>query len=310
MRPILISDPYGRPVTSIRVSVTQKCNLHCFYCHREGEDNDRCNSTETTLKEIGRIIGVAASFGVGKVKLTGGEPLMRSDILEIVETVSSLNGISEVSMTTNGTFLNDLAESLKKAGLARVNVSLDTLNPRTYKTITGANELEKAVLGIKKAVEADLNPVKVNMVLLKGINDHEVWNMIESARKNNTVLQLIELESAREDEFYRKYHSDITGIEDELKEKAEKVIVRSMHHRRKYSLPGKAEVEVVRPMHNTEFCRYCNRTRITSDGKFKPCLFRSDNLVDFLTPMRNGASTEDLNRLFIESVKKRKPYFR
>ena len=305
----MISDPYGRPVTSIRVSVTQKCNLQCFYCHREGEDSDKCNSTEMTLKEIGRIVGVAASFGAGKVKLTGGEPLMRSDILEIVDEVSSLNGISEVSMTTNGTFLNDLAESLKKAGLARVNVSLDTLNPRTYRTIAGTDELEKAVLGIKKAVEVDLNPVKVNMVLLKGINDHEVWNMIEFAAKNNAVLQLIELESAREDKSYRKYHSDITGIEDELKEKAEKVIVRSMHHRRKYSLPGKAEVEVVRPMHNTEFCRYCSRTRITSDGKFKPCLFRSDNLVDFLTPMRNGASTEDLNRLFIESVRKRKPYF-
>ena len=262
-----------------------------------------------TPKEIERIIGVAASFGVGKVKLTGGEPLMRRDILEIVEGIGSIEGVSEVSMTTNGTCLHDLAESLKEAGLARVNVSFDTLNPRTYQTVTGVDALKRVVSSIRKAVEVNLDPVKVNMVLLKGINDHEVWSMVEFARRNNVVLQLIELESAREDDFYRKHHFDITEIEDELKKKAEKVTIRRMHHRRKYSLPGKAEVEIVRPMHNTEFCRYCNRMRITSDGKFKPCLFRSDNLIDFLTPMRNGASTEYLNRLFVESVKKRKPYF-
>ena len=262
-----------------------------------------------TSEELERIIGITASFGVGKVKLTGGEPLLRNDILEIVEGVGSLKGISEVSMTTNGTFLLDLAEAFKEAGLSRINISLDTLNPETYQTITGVDALKRVVSGIRKAVEVGLNPVKVNMVLLKGVNDHEVWSMIEFAKRNNTVLQLIELESAREDEFYIKHHSDITGIEDELRKKAKKVTIRRMHHRRKYSLHGSTEVEIVRPMHNTEFCRYCNRMRITSDGKFKPCLFRSDNLVDFLNPMRNGASTRDVTRLFVESVKKRRPYF-
>jgi len=262
-----------------------------------------------TSEEIERIIGITASFGVGKVKLTGSEPLLRNDILEIVEGIGSLKGISEVSMTTNGTFLLDLAEPLKEAGLSRINVSLDTLNPGTYQTITNVDALKRVVSGIRKAVEVGLNPVKVNMVLLKGVNDHEVWSMIEFAKRNKTVLQLIELESAREDEFYKKHHFDITEIEDELRKRAKKVTIRRMHHRRKYSLPGSTEVEVVRPMHNTEFCRYCNRMRITSDGKYKPCLFKSDNLVDFLNPMRNGASKQDLSRLFVESVKKRKPYF-
>ena len=120
---------------------------------------------------------------------------------------------------------------------------------------------------------------------------------------------MIELESAREDGFYRKYHLDMTQIEEKLEKKAEKVTIRNMHHRRKYLLPSKVEVEIVKPMHNTEFCRYCNRIRVTSDGKFKPCLFRYNNLVDFLGPMRNGASTEQLKKLFIEAIKRRKPYF-
>lgn len=170
----MVVDPYGRPVTSIRVSVTQKCNLHCFYCHREGEDFNKYNHAEMTPEEIEEIISAVASFGIGKVKLTGGEPLMRSDILEIVERISSIHGVSEVSMTTNGTFLNDLAKPLKEAGLARVNVSLDALNPKIYEMITGVDPFEKVSSGIKRAVEANLKPVKVNTVLLKGINDNEV----------------------------------------------------------------------------------------------------------------------------------------
>ena len=305
----MIIDPYGRPVTSIRVSVTQKCNLNCFYCHHEGEDDASSRSGEMSPDEIERILTVVSSFGIGRVKLTGGEPLMRSDILEIVEKISGIPGISEVSMTTNGVFLNDLAKPLKDAGLGRVNVSLDTLDAETYRMITGVDALEKVISGIHSAVEAGLNPVKINMVLLKDVNDDEVWRMIDFAERSNTILQLIELESANENGFYKKYHRDMVSIEKELKSKAKKIIIRSMHHRRKYLLQSKVEVEVVKPMHNTEFCRYCNRIRVTSDGKFKPCLFRSDNLIDFLGPMRNGASIEDLKRLFIEAVKRRKPYF-
>lgn len=305
----MIIDPYGRPVTSIRVSVTQKCNLNCFYCHHEGEDDASSRSGEMSPDEIERILTVVSSFGIGRVKLTGGEPLMRSDILEIVKKISGIPGISEVSMTTNGVFLNDLAKPLKDAGLGRVNVSLDTLDAETYRMITGVDALEKVISGIHSAVEAGLNPVKINMVLLKDVNDDEVWRMIDFAERSNAILQLIELESANENRFYKKYHRDMVSIEKELKSKAKKIIIRSMHHRRKYLLQSKVEVEIVKPMHNTEFCRYCNRIRVTSDGKFKPCLFRSDNLIDFLRPMRNGASIEDLKRLFIEAVKRRKPYF-
>jgi cyclic pyranopterin phosphate synthase len=303
----MIKDPYGRTVTSVRISVTQRCNLRCFYCHHEGEGSDE--PIEMAPGEIQRIVGVAASFGVTKVKLTGGEPLLRSDILGIVRGIKIVPGISDVSMTTNGTLLSNLAKSLRETGLTRINVSLDTLEPETYRFITGTNALERVVPGIKDALKAGLSPVKVNMVVLKGVNDDQIWNMIDFAKKNDAILQLIELESAVEDDLYRRYHSDLAQIEKELKRKAEKIRVRRMHHRRKYLLPRGVEVEVVRPMHNTEFCKHCNRIRVTSNGRFKPCLFRSDNLVDFLDPMRNGASDEALRELFVEAVKRREPFF-
>jgi len=212
-------------------------------------------------------------------------------------------------MTTNGTLLSKLAKSLKDSGLSRINVSLDTLESETYKLITGTNGIKIIVQGIKKAIKSGLSPVKVNMVLLRGINDSQIWNMIEFAKENDLILQLIELESALEDEFYKKYHTDLLRIENDLEREAEKIIVRRMHHRKKYFLHGGGEVEVVKPMHNTEFCRKCNRIRITSDGRFKPCLFRSDNLIDFLSLMRNQASDETLKELFVNAVKRRKPYF-
>jgi cyclic pyranopterin phosphate synthase len=303
----MIKDIYGRVVTSVRISVIQSCNLRCFYCHHEGEGSSR--HIEMTPEEIQRIARVAASFGVSKVKLTGGEPLLRGDILEIVRGIKSVPRISEVSMTTNGTLLTNLANSLKESGLVRVIVSLHTLEPETYELITGRNALERVVAGIKAALKAGLSPVKVNMVILKGINDCQIKNMIDFAEKNAVVLQLIELESAIEDGLYQKYHSDLSQIEDELERRAEKIRIRRMHHRRKYLLPRGVEVEVVRPMHNTEFCEYCNRIRVTSDGRLKPCLFRSDNLVDFLGPMRNGSTEEALRELFVEAVKRRKPFF-
>ncbi len=133
--------------------------------------------------------------------------------------------------------------------------------------------------------------------------------MIQFTRRNRLILQLIELESPREDAFFREYHSDVTKIEEQLRTHAEKVTVRRMHHRRKYYLPDNGEVEVVRPMHNTEFCQYCTRIRVTSDGKFKPCLFKLDNHVEFLTSLRSGASVEDVKSLFLEAVRRRRPYF-
>ena len=240
----MLKDPYGRPLESIRISVTQRCNLNCFYCHREGEDQSK--KGEMTPEEIQRIVAIAASFGLGEVKLTGGEPLIRRDILEIVTKIHETPGVKEVSMTTNGILLPEYAYDLKKAGLARVNVSLDTLKSEIYKQITGVDALKSVTFGIARAKDAGLHPVKVNMVLLKGLNEHEVPEMIDFARKNGVILQIIELESPNEDEFYERYHASLDVVERLLKGMAESITVRRMHHRKKYHLRGGGEVEVVR----------------------------------------------------------------
>jgi cyclic pyranopterin phosphate synthase len=290
----VLTDPSGRTVTNIRISLTQRCNLGCIYCHAEGEKDPE---QELSAEQIAEILRVAQTFGVRSVKFTGGEPLMRSDLAEIIRSVPP--GM-EVSLTTNATLLADRAQELKDAGLNRVNVSLDTMDPKRYEEIAGKPMLAEALAGIEAALEAGLTPVKINMVVLSGINEDEVDAFIDYVRNNpDLVLQLIELMDFRD----CPHHGDVKGIEDRIAAMADRVETRRMHHRKKYYVRG-AEVEVVRPLHNTEFCAYCNRLRLTSDGKLKPCLLRSDNLVDV-----RGLHGTALEEAFREAVRRRSPYF-
>jgi cyclic pyranopterin phosphate synthase len=290
----VLTDPSGRTVTNIRISLTQSCNLNCIYCHAEGEKNPE---QELSAEQIAEILRVAQQFGIRSVKFTGGEPLMRPDLEEIIRSVPP--GM-ESSLTTNGTLLADRAQALKDAGLTRVNVSLDTMDPERYKEITGSPMLGEALAGIDAALRAGLTPVKINMVVLSGINDDEIDSFIDFVRSNpNLVLQLIELMEFRDCD----HHGDVKGIEERIAAMADRVETRRMHHRRKYFIRG-AEVEVVRPLHNTEFCAYCNRLRLTSDGRLKPCLLRSDNLVDV-----RGLHGTALEEAFREAVRRRSPYF-
>ena len=290
-----LTDPYNRPVSNIRISLTPRCNLSCIYCHAEGEN---APESEMPAEDIREIMRVAAKFGIKSVKFTGGEPLLRKDLVSIVESVPE--GM-ESSLTTNGIFLAPLAAELKRAGLNRVNVSLDSLNHETYKKIAGSDHLDEVLEGIRTALEVGLTPVKLNMVVLKGINDTEIDDFLAFVRGNrNLVLQLIELMHFKNCEK----HSDLNGLEGILASRSTQILTRRMHHRKKYCLDG-AEVEVVRPLHNTEFCAFCNRLRVTSDGKLKPCLLRTDNHVDI-----RGKSGTELEALFKEAVARREPFFR
>jgi cyclic pyranopterin phosphate synthase len=248
--------------------------------------------------EIAEILKVASKFDIRHVKFTGGEPLLRDDLIDIVASVPKN---MESSLTTNGTLLADRADELKKAGLMRVNVSLDSLDPATYQRITGSNRLDDVLAGITAALDAGLTPVKLNMVVLAGINESEVDDFLAFVRGNrNLILQLIELMHFNN----CQYHGDLTGLEDSLAGRSKTILTRRMHHRKKYCLDG-AEVEVVRPVHNTEFCAFCNRLRVTSDGKLKPCLLRTDNHIDI-----RGKRGAELESLFCEAVKRREPFFR
>jgi cyclic pyranopterin phosphate synthase len=263
-----------------------------------------------TADEVVRIVRLAVELGINRVKLTGGEPLLRKDIVEIVSGLSKIGGLRDLSMTTNGTRLSVLAEPLKEAGLQRVNVNLPSLNEKTYSELNGG-DLNDVLSGVGAAVKAGLYPVKLNMLVLRGVNEFEIVSMMDFAQKSGVILQLLELEPVNvKDPYYKQYHYPIDGIEEELKKQALDVKVRGdMQSRAVYSLPD-LKVEVVHPIENSEFCARCTRLRVTSDGYLKPCLMVTDNLVDVLTPIRKGASDEELKELFGAAVKRRQPYYK
>jgi GTP 3',8-cyclase len=304
-----ITDEYERPVLSLRISITNRCNLKCFYCHHDGMIPQ---VYEMTSEEIERIAKISSELGIEKIRLSGGEPLIRDDIVDIVKRISAI-GFRDIALTTNGVLLGEYAQYLFDAGLDRVNVSFDTLDPETYRFITKKDYIEKAREGIKQAVAVGLNPVKVNMVVMKGINHHEIWEMFQFSRDSGAVLQLIELlksDECPDSEFFDEYHYEMNGLEDELEKISNQIKRRKfMQDRKKYFING-GEIELVKPMDNTQFCKNCTRIRITPDGKIKPCLLRNDNLVDLIGPIHQGYSDGKLKKLFIRAIKERKPFYK
>ena len=302
-----VKDRFSRPIISLRITLTNRCNVNCVYCHHDGMVS---SSQEMTSDELYTICKIAKSLGVKKIRLSGGEPLIRKDIVEVIKKIASLD-FKDISMTTNGTYLEKYAQGLKDAGLDRVNVSLDTLNRETYEFITKKDYLESAKAGILKAVEVGLYPVKINMVVMKDINQNEIKDMFKFCKENNIVLQLIELiesENCDDDKFSADYHYKLDIIEERLADIADEVHERKfMQGRKKYYIDG-GEIEVVKPVDNSTFCANCSRLRITPDGKIKPCLLRNDNLVELISHVRNGESEERLREIFIAGINNREPF--
>ncbi|MBN2567716.1 GTP 3',8-cyclase MoaA [Candidatus Woesearchaeota archaeon] len=261
-----------RPAVELRVSVTQRCNLDCAYCHREGEPRGQRPEDELPPRRIAAIAASLTRYGIRRVKITGGEPLMRRDIADIVSALAAVQGIEEVSMTTNGTLLAEHAEALRRAGLARINIGCDSVNealPKNWKTI------ERGIVAAERAGFAD---IKLNMVVLKGINDDQVKSMISCARDLGCTLQLLELMHTREpgfDAYYAEHHYPLDSIERDLAKRAVMRIERRPGARTVYRLPS-VDVEVVRQ--NSALCARCDKLRLTSDGRIRPCLRRDESL--------------------------------
>ena len=298
----MLIDRYGRQVKSIRISLTNKCNLQCFYCHNEGQ---MAAKQEMTADEIEILIKVASKLDIKSVKFTGGEPLLRKDIVDIIKRANRY--MQDISITTNGTLLASIAKELKAAGLNRINVSMDTVDRKKYEEITGKDMLEDVLEGIKAAIAAGLNPVKVNIVAILPIE--KIMETVRAVWKLGAMPQIIEMVN-----IGRKDGGDISHIEAYIASKAIKIRQRHMHRRNIYTLlddeGNEREIEIVRPIHNSAFCAACTRLRVTSDGKLKPCLMHDDGLVDVLTPMRKGASMEEIIKLFEKAVENRRPYWR
>src|SRR2546422_571543 len=298
----MLVDAFGREVTDIRVSVTKRCNFGCIYCHDEGLGpilKPRMpHEDEMSVAEIERLLRVAREFGIRSVKFTGGEPLIRLDMEQIIDR--SVRQLPDVSMTTNGSMLAKRAEGLRDAGLKRVNVSIDSLDPAAFRDIR-KGELAPVLRGIQEALRVGLKPVKLNMVVFKQTLPH-IPRMIEYISDGDGLkLQLIQF--MPELVGQQDWMVDIDALKKWLEGRADKVLVREMHHRRIYIFNG-AEVEVVDPVYNAEFCMNCHRIRVTHQGELKGCLNRNDDLI----PTR-GLDDEGLRAAFRNVVANRVPYY-
>lgn len=298
----MLVDAFGREVTDIRVSVTKRCNFSCVYCHDEGlgpvASPRAPHAEELSPQEVERLLRMAREFGVRSVKFTGGEPLVRPDIEEVI--AHTVRHIADVSLTTNGSMLRQRAEGLRNAGLKRVNVSVDSLDPVAFRQIRHGS-LAPVLEGIEEARRVGLTPVKINLVVYRQTIDG-IPEMIRFVSEHEGLrLQLIQF--MPELVAPRDWAVDIDAVKAWLESRADRVLVRSMHHRRIYQFGG-AEVEVVDPVNNAEFCMNCHRIRVTHRGELKGCLNRNDDLI----PTR-GLDDAGLREAFRQVVARRVPYY-
>jgi GTP 3',8-cyclase len=298
----MLTDAFGREVTDLRISVTKRCNFGCVYCHDEGLGPTArpraSHGEEVTPEEVERLVSVAREFGVRSVKFTGGEPLVREDIEEVV--ARTVRQVPDVSLTTNGSMLAARAEGLRDAGLKRVNVSIDSLDPEEFRAIRGG-ALAPVLRGVNEAVRVGLVPVKVNLVVFKSTVAN-IPKLIDFVRSTEGLkLQLIQF--MPELVHHREWGVDIAQVRRWLEANATRVLVREMHHRRVYQF-DRAEVELVDPVYNPEFCANCHRIRVTHRGELKGCLNRNDDLV----PTR-GLNDAALRAAFRTVITTRVPYY-
>ncbi|MBU0979201.1 MAG: GTP 3',8-cyclase MoaA [Nanoarchaeota archaeon] len=252
----------------LRVSITGRCNLSCDYCHREGNSD----TSDLSLDKFKEIIKAAHDTGFRKLKLTGGEPLLHPHLIDMISSAKS-TGFKDISLVTNGLMLHEKAEALRAVGLDRLNIGCDSLTGPSGKTV------QKISAGLRSAKEAGFDPVKLNMVVLKGINDHKIQDMISFAAENDVMLQLIELiPLGCSPDFFKRHFFSLDDVEKDLSKGADKTVERGMQGRKQYHYQG-AIVEVVGP-HKDDFCANCTKLRVDNHGFIKPCL-KDDTLIDF-----------------------------
>lgn len=275
-------DMFGRRISYLRISVTDRCNLNCFYCMPGVDGCSRGSGDILATAEIVSIARAAASCGITKIRLTGGEPLLRPDLTELVKQLSAIPEISDLSLTTNGVMLERLARPLAAAGLKRVNISLDSLRPDIFRGITRGGVLEKTLCGLRAAYEAGLTPVKINVVLLKGINDGEIADFARLTLENNVHVRFIEfMPIAGDGDGWRKHYVPLdTAIRRcaAIAPLIEEGLYENGGPARYFRLEGgKGKLGFIAPL-SRHFCGECNRLRVTAQGKLLACLFNSEQI--------------------------------
>ncbi|MBC7959570.1 MAG: GTP 3',8-cyclase MoaA [Vallitaleaceae bacterium] len=287
-------DKQGRNVDYIRISVTRDCNLKCLYCNSDGCIKEQDHSQRLTPQDYKQIVSVSAELGIKKVRITGGEPLMRPDICDIISAISSIKGIMDIALTTNGVLLAQMAQRLLDAGLTRVNVSLDSMKEETFEYIAGVNKLKNVLNGIHKALEVGLIPVKINTVLIKGINDAEIDDFIQLTKEMPVDVRFIELmpigKFGEENRDKMVLNSDILTSHSGLMAVD---MGSSSQPAAYYTINGhKGRVGFISPISHM-FCERCNRIRLTNDGKLKPCLGNNQE-IDLRAALKDPNMLRDL----------------
>lgn len=287
-------DACGRKIDYLRISVTDLCNLRCKYCIPEKGVPLKQHEDILSFEEIERVVREAAALGVTKVRITGGEPLVRRGIAELVRMVAAVPGIRDIALTTNGVLLAEQAPVLKAAGLQRVNISLDTLDAEKYREITRGGDLEQVLSGIRAAREAGLTPIKINAVLIGGFNEMEIEKFVDLTRLEAMDVRFIELMPIGEASGWSSEHfiSNDTVLQ-RIPDLAPLAVQDHQSPARYYQLPGAlGKVGLINPI-SSHFCAACNRLRLTADGKLKPCL-NADTEISLKESLRGSGSLSEL----------------
>ncbi|HEY1654448.1 MAG TPA: GTP 3',8-cyclase MoaA [Candidatus Tumulicola sp.] len=293
----VLTDGFSRPITYLRVSVTDKCNLRCSYCMPEGGLPWLQRADVLSYEEIAAIVRAAAQAGVRSIRLTGGEPLLRRDLHQLVAAISATPGIENVSLSTNGLLLAEQLPQLRQAGLNRVNVSLDTLRPDRFATIARRPGLERVLRGIDAALAAGLAPLKINCVVMRGQNDDELADFAALTRARPVFVRFIELMPVADNlDLQRRAYVSSEEILERLSESDALEPVAGPGGNgpaRYFAYPGaRGAIGVISPLSH-DYCERCNRVRLTADGRLRLCLF-GDHALDLRTPLRAGASCEEI----------------
>ena len=297
-------DPFGRRIEYVRLSVTDKCNLRCFYCMPKGFKDFEQPENWLTFDEIERIIKAFTELGVARVRLTGGEPLVRKNIAQLSQRLTALPGLNDLSLSTNATLLEAQSEALKQAGISRINVSLDSLQPEKFKQITGG-ELQPVIDGLMAAKEAGFSPIKINMVAMKGLNDDEFEDMVKFCLQHDFTLRFIEtMPMGATGNDATDHYLDLQTVKQQLSENFELIpgVMPGGGPARYVQIKNtRLRIGFITPI-SQHFCESCNRVRLSTDGTLYLCLGQDDK-VELRPLLRAGISDDELKTILIDAIR-------